>query len=146
MTHWAGEYPDGLMRASFARLRISTKPRAPTSLIVFLAAAFQIPPLRSTSPFCEGAFDTEILSNAVGFHKLTALSFEFTSHVRDQVTHGTCPTHPNHLTYRQNVIRPCGRHGKANVEFRGKIYNVQELPTSKANDFSEVCSPHKRRT
>ena len=63
MTHRAGEYPDELMRAFFAQftmdatLRISTQPRAPTSLIVFLAAAFQIPPLRSTSPFCQGASD-----------------------------------------------------------------------------------------
>ena len=63
MTHWAGEYPDELMRAFFAqvtmeaRLRNSTKPPAPTSLITFLAAAFQIPPLRSTSPLCHGASD-----------------------------------------------------------------------------------------
>ena len=32
-------------------------------------------------------------------HKLTELSFEFTSLVRDQVTHGTCPMYPNHLKY-----------------------------------------------
>ena len=63
MTHWAGEYPDELMRAFFAQftmeasLRISTKPPAPTSLIALLASAFQIPPLRSTSPFCHGASD-----------------------------------------------------------------------------------------
>ena len=63
----------------------------------------------------------------MSFHKFTELSFEFTSHVRDQVTHGTCPIYPNHLKYRQNVIWPFGWHWKANVESRGKIYNVQEL-------------------
>ena len=70
---------------------------------------------------------SEILSNAVSFHKLTEFSLEFTSHVRDQVIHGTCPTYPNHLKYRHNVIRPFGWHWKANVESRGKIYNGQEL-------------------
>ena len=51
VTQWAGEYPDELMRAFFAqltmeaRLRSSTKPRAPTSSITFLAAT-QIPPTR----------------------------------------------------------------------------------------------------
>ena len=63
MTHWAGENPDEFKREFFAQftmeanLRIATKPRAPISLIVFLAAAFQVPPLRSTSPFCQGASD-----------------------------------------------------------------------------------------
>ena len=82
-----------------ASLRISTKPRAPTSLIAFLAAAFQIPPLRSTNPFCHGA------SDAVKYCLMPCaeFAFEFTSQVRDQVIHGTCPAYPNHLKHRQDV-------------------------------------------
>ena len=128
MTHWAGEYPGELIRAFFAQftmeasLRIPTKPRAPTSLIAFLAAAFQIPPLRSTSPFCHGA------SDAVKYCRIPWASTnspsspsKLTSHVGDQVTHGTCPIYPNHLKHRQDVIRPFGWHWKANVESRGEI-------------------------
>ena len=63
MTQWPGEYPDEFMRAFFAQftmdatLRVSTKLSACDIFDVFLAAAFQIPPLRSTSPFCQGASD-----------------------------------------------------------------------------------------
>ena len=46
----------------------------------------------------------EVLSNAVGFHKLTQLSLEFTSNVGDQVTHGTCPIYPKYVKYRQDVV------------------------------------------
>ena len=65
-------------------------------------------------------------SDAMSFHNLTELSFEFTSHVRDQVTHGTCPN----LSKPSQV--PTKRHlafwmALENVESRGKIYNVQEL-------------------
>ena len=42
-------------------------------------------------------------------------------HVRDQVTRESCPTFPNHLKYRWDVIRPLGWHWKADVESRGEI-------------------------
>ena len=113
MTHWAGEYPDELIRAFFAQftmeksLRMSTKPRAPTYFIAFQAAAFQIPPLRSTCPFCHGASGAvKYYRISLGFHKLTEFSIELTSHVGEQVTHGTCPIDPNHLKHRQDVVRP----------------------------------------
>ena len=51
-----------------------------------------------------------------------------TSHVRDQVTHGTCPIYPNHLssTVKTSAGLLDGT-GKADVESRGEIYYVQEL-------------------
>ena len=91
MTHWAGEYPDELIRAFFAQftmeasLWISTKPRALTPLIAFLAADFQIP------PYCVQQVDSATELQMLEF------TFEFTSHVRDQVIHGACPIYPNHL-------------------------------------------------
>ena len=59
---------------------------------------------------------SEIFSDTMGFHKLTEFTLELTSHVGDQVTHRTCPTYPNHLKHRQDIIRPFGWH-----------WNFQEL-------------------
>ena len=47
---------------------------------------------------------SEISSNAMCVHALTEFTFEFTSHVRDQVIHGTCPVYPNQLKHRQDVF------------------------------------------
>ena len=63
-------------------------------------------------------------SDVMTFHKLTDLSFEFTSHVRDQVTAQFIQTISSTDKTSSGLFR---WHWKANVESRGKIYNTQEL-------------------
>ena len=110
-----------------ASLRISTKLRAPTSLICLLGSRLPDSAIAFNKPFLPRSFGCcEILFDAVSFHKLTEFSLEFTSHVGDQVIHGTCPIYPFHLKYRQNVVWPFGRNWRANFESRGEVYTVQE--------------------